>query len=275
MKTFKKFFAVTLLLFTATVQFANAQSLESQMRSFFSYKNNMAYKLVSKLAHPMNTFRTGNCEMYGNYVYVTINATEKSDNYTIKLKIRKNGPAFDSIEVLEDNDWWDAFDGVDAWKNIGIEFWRSFDPETVSSIEQKYGLITNMNSKQMCLAGLTALLWKYPYGSSVTAPNEISGNKTLKLYGYVGNYPITMSITFRKTYVEGSYYYDRQGPNKVLKLLGNTPDGGGMMLLNETDEYGKNTGRFLGTYSNGVYQGQFHTQQGKQFHFRISTRQNR
>ena len=43
----------------------------------------------------------------------------------------------------------------------------------------------------------------------------------------------------------------------------------GLMLLYETDENGNDTGRFLGSYSGGVYQGQF-TTQGRKMPFRLS-----
>ena len=264
MKSFLRFGATIVFLFYIGIQGVSAQSMEQ----FFSYKSNEAYWWLSKFAHPMNIFRSGYWEMYGDNVYVTIN----SNKYTSRFRIHKNGAVFDSIETLEDTDWATAFHASDIAKDILLSFWRDYSSDTVEKIERIFGNLDNIGSKQMCLAVLTALFWKCPSNPSVSSSNSFSGNKLVKLYGYVGDYPITMSITFKRTYVEGSYYYNRKGPDNVLSLLGTVPTSEGLMLLNETDEFGQNTGRFIGTYSNGVFQGRFHTQRGRDYPFRVYIR---
>lgn len=42
------------------------------------------------------------------------------------------------------------------------------------------------------------------------------------------------------------------------------------MDIYETDENGRQTGHFKGYYSNGEYQGEFVTMQGKSMQFRVS-----
>ena len=64
------------------------------------------------------------------------------------------------------------------------------------------------------------------------------------------------------------YYYNKQGPDNVLTLSGVFDNG--EMDIYETDENGRQTGHFKGYYSNGEYQGEFVTMQGKSMQFRVS-----
>ena len=263
MKRISFYFALILLL-SSNLHCATAQNLESQMRAFFSFNNNQAYWWLSKFAHPMNTFRSGYCEMTGNYVDVTI----KSIKHTTRIRLHKNGAIFDSIETLADTDWAEAFVASNVGKDLLISFWRDYSSDTVNRIENIFGNLNNIDSKQMCLAVLSVLLWKYPSNSSVSSSNNANGRYNINLSGRIDKYPITMSLIINGQYVKGSYYYHSQGSNKVLKLSGVIEDGA--MILYETDEYGLNTGHFQGFYSDGVYEGLFISEQGKKYQFRVS-----
>ena len=98
--------------------------------------------------------------------------------------------------------------------------------------------------------------------------SEQNVQKNTTLYGTVDKYPITMSLNIDGSVVKGTYYYNKQGPDKVLTLSGVLNNG--EMDIYEADENGRQTGYFRGYYSNGVYQGEFITQQGKSMSFRVS-----
>lgn len=169
MKVLKSLFFVVLLLFTTSFQFVNAQSsLSSQMNDFFCYNDNQAYKVISWFAHPMNKFSSGSCEVYGENIYITINSIK----YCLNIKLHKNGSRFDHLEIIDDNDWWTAFKATNGWKNIALDFWRGYETSTLRYIENLCGSLNNLNCEQMCLAVLTALLWKYP--SSQSSPPTTS-----------------------------------------------------------------------------------------------------
>lgn len=89
------------------------------------------------------------------------------------------------------------------------------------------------------------------------------------LSGSVGKYPITMQLTFEGSVVEGHYYYDKQGPDKVLKLEG-VYNNDNHLFLYEYDENGDKSGSFNGTFVNGIFDGEFVTAEGKSFNFHVS-----
>lgn len=105
-------------------------------------------------------------------------------------------------------------------------------------------------------------------GTSEIQVSEQNVQKSITLYGSVDKYPITMSLNIDGSVVKGTYYYNKQGPDKVLTLSGVLNNG--EMDIYEADENGRQTGHFHGYYSNGVYQGEFVTQQGKRMSFRVS-----
>lgn len=92
--------------------------------------------------------------------------------------------------------------------------------------------------------------------------------QSMTLYGAVDKYPITMSLYIDGSVVKGTYYYNKQGPDKVLTLSGVLNNG--EMDIYEEDENSRQTGHFHGYYSNGVFQGEFITQEGKRMSFRVS-----
>ncbi len=264
MKKVKQNVALIFLIFFVSAQFTNAQSTESQMRGFFSYKNDQAYWWLSKFAHPMNIFQSGSCEIYGNYVYVTINST----NNSARFKIHINGSIFDSIETESDTDFIKAFFATDVAKDILLEFWRGYSYSTIGKIENIFGKLDFIKSEHMCLAVLTALYWNYPKDASSSNSDDIVRYQPQTFRGCVGDYPITMSITFKKNYVEGTYYYNRMGPENKLTLLGTYEKG--LMFLGETNEEGQRTGSFVGSFYDGVFRGKFTTSQGKEYPFIVS-----
>jgi TPR repeat protein len=104
-----------------------------------------------------------------------------------------------------------------------------------------------------------------------TAEEESSEyDSSIQMYGFIDEYPITMSLKIDGSVVKGSYYYDKQGPDKVLTLSGVYKDG--ELDIYESDKDGMQTGHFRGQYSNKVYYGEFTTQQGKVYSFRVSER---
>lgn len=92
-------------------------------------------------------------------------------------------------------------------------------------------------------------------------------DKKLNLYGKIDQYPIVMKLTISGNKVKGSYYYESQGPDKVLNLSGIYDDG--EMDLYETDEDGRQTGHFKGYIDDGEFSGNFTTMQGTKLSFRL------
>jgi hypothetical protein len=93
-------------------------------------------------------------------------------------------------------------------------------------------------------------------------------SNTVKLYGAVDKYPITMQLSIYDSVVSGTYYYNKQGPDNVLKLSGNLR--GDELELFESDENGNQTGHFKGIFSNGEYYGEFVTAAGNAMQFRLN-----
>lgn len=120
----------------------------------------------------------------------------------------------------------------------------------------------------LIVGGKSLLQSKSNDGPSEIQMSEQTMQKAITLYGTVDKYPITMSLNIDGSVVKGTYYYNKQGPDKFLTLSGvlNNAE----MDIYEADENGRQTGHFCGYYSNGVYQGEFITQQGKSMSFRVS-----
>lgn len=165
MKQLKKIFTLTLLLFTINIHFTSAQSLESRMRGFFSYNNNAAYEMVSKLVHFTNTFNSGSLYMSGNNIYVTINSTGYFGGgpYNTKVIIHKDGSRFDSIDLISDDDIC-AFCAAKLAKAFFNSAFRDDHYELISWAEEMYGRrLYDMSAQEIGLALLSVMLWEYPY----------------------------------------------------------------------------------------------------------------
>ena len=91
----------------------------------------------------------------------------------------------------------------------------------------------------------------------------------LSLSGSVDKYPITMQLNIEGSTVKGHYYYDKQGPDKVLTLEGvrNTDN---RLYLDEFDENGEKSGFFKGALVNGNFEGEFVTAKGESLYFHVS-----
>jgi hypothetical protein len=94
----------------------------------------------------------------------------------------------------------------------------------------------------------------------------LTGNK--KFHGNVDKYPITMELQIEGEKVKGSLYYDKYGPENILILSGSLNKN--EIELNESEKNGKPTGHFRGNYSNGVFQGEYTTSNGKSMSFAVS-----
>ena len=102
--------------------------------------------------------------------------------------------------------------------------------------------------------------------SSISDNFEIDG--THDMHGSVDKYPITMHLEIDGSIIKGAYYYDKQGSDAKLKLSGTNDDG--ILDINETDADGTPTGHFRGKFANGIFSGQFVTNQGKKMPFMVS-----
>lgn len=93
-------------------------------------------------------------------------------------------------------------------------------------------------------------------------------SQSMTLHGSVDKYPITMQLNINGSVVKGSYYYNKKGPDALLTLSGVLDNG--EMDIYESDENGRQTGHFHGYFSNGNYEGEFVTIEGKSMTFRVS-----
>ena len=163
MKTLGKVLAVIALLFTASVLTANAQSMESQWRNFFSSSNNLPYRTICRLAHPSNTFDSGSLYMEGNKIIVTIYSHDSDGRYTLKVRLHATDGYFDSIVKISDNDFPPAWWASDIMKVVLNELFTNVSIDLIARLEEFYGQrLRDMDAKEMTLAALTILLFKYP-----------------------------------------------------------------------------------------------------------------
>lgn len=120
----------------------------------------------------------------------------------------------------------------------------------------------------LCVGGWFAYQKFYQSEDVEIVEEQVVTHHSTTLYGTVDKYPITMSLNIDGSVVKGTYYYNKQGPDNVLTLSGVM--NGSEMDIYESDENGRQTGHFKGHYSNGEYQGEFITMQGKSMYFRVT-----
>ena len=120
----------------------------------------------------------------------------------------------------------------------------------------------------ICVGGWFAYQKFYLSKDAEMVEEQVVAHHSVTLYGTVDKYPITMSLNIDGSVVKGTYYYNKQGPDKVLTLSGVM--NGSEMDIYESDENGRQTGHFKGHYSHGEYQGEFITMQGKSMYFRVT-----
>ena len=96
---------------------------------------------------------------------------------------------------------------------------------------------------------------------------EVVQQQRVRLHGAVDTYPVYMKLTIEGNKVNGSYYYESQGPGKVLMLKGIYENS--ELELFEANEDGQQTGHFVGQLKKGIFIGDFYNAQGKSMHFRL------
>lgn len=119
------------------------------------------------------------------------------------------------------------------------------EEESTSIIDQINNTITE--SSEISLEALADdVINKVQTSSTISNDTQPeTANSTFIYSGTIdGKYPITMTITTQNNIVTGSYYYDKNGPDKTLRIEGNAT-GTMPYKLNEFNNDGKNTGIFL------------------------------
>ena len=112
---------------------------------------------------------------------------------------------------------------------------------------------TDSEMKQVILSALERISPRHDDESNYQ-PNSAS----TYFKGVIGSFPITMFIKVTNAgKAQGWYYYNSKGSNKKLFLSGLYNEEG-EIVMNEFDENGINTGKFVGQYENGVYKGNFY-----------------
>lgn len=103
--------------------------------------------------------------------------------------------------------------------------------------------------------------------SDIDDTEAIVEQKKYRLHGAVDKYPIYMKLTIEGNVATGSYYYESQGPDKVLNLKGIYDNS--KLELFETDKNGQQTGHFSGQLKRGIFIGDFYNSRGNSMHFRL------
>lgn len=149
--------------------------------------------------------------------------------------------------------------------------------EEISSTPPPFVQKTSSNSSS-CLIGVFVSLLLicgiafsfFILGNTTKENTEVVSSCSYNLYGYVGQYPVTMQIQISGSAISGSYYYDSQGPNKRLILSGSNNNGEIHLIENTTE--GMHTGDFRGKLFNGEFTGNFINYQGKEMAFSLVSR---
>lgn len=103
--------------------------------------------------------------------------------------------------------------------------------------------------------------------AGIDITEEVVQKKKVRLSGNVATYPVCMKLTIEGNVVTGTYYYESQGPDKVLNLKGVYEDS--KLELYETNAEGQQTGRFKGQLKRSIFIGDFYNSQGRSMHFRL------
>ena len=110
---------------------------------------------------------------------------------------------------------------------------------------------TSSETKQAIMTTLEKI--SPQYDSSYASTNNASSYFT----GSIGPYPITFFLKISNDgNAQGWYYYNSRGPGGKFALTGYYDEG--KIVLNEYTKNGNNTGKFDGSYNNGVYSGTFY-----------------
>ncbi len=93
-------------------------------------------------------------------------------------------------------------------------------------------------------------------------------NGTVNLKGAIDKYPITMQLAFDGNVINGTYFYNSQGANALLHIVGIKD--GNKLDLTETNEQGQPTGHFVGVFDDDEFKGQFVNYKGEKMNFIVS-----
>lgn len=127
-----------------------------------------------------------------------------------------------------------------------------------------YKYATNSDAKQMVREAMHKI-------SPPTTNSSYDSIITAYFRGAVGQYPVVMNLRLSRDNerVAGWYYYESKGPNNNLRLLG--VRSGGQIVLDEYDSSGNQTGKFNGSYDDGVYSGSYYSYtNSRSFNFRLN-----
>ena len=99
MKRTVNYLAVSVVVFTMSVQSASALTTES--RTLSTYNENYC-KWVSHLEHQTDVFRSSSVEKQGDYVDVVLFQKKDAMGNGTKFRFHLNGGKFDNLEIVGD-----------------------------------------------------------------------------------------------------------------------------------------------------------------------------
>lgn len=172
----------------------------------------------------------------------------------------------DEIQVLEDaGDWFKILlnDNETAYIKKTLCSGINYNQTSLQTNKEKEEISHHENTDDNTIENRESINEQVVNEEIQSADSNI-----IKLYGAVDKYPITMQLSIDGSVVKGTYYYNKQGPDRILKLYGSL--NGLEMELFESDENGNQTGHFKGNFSDGEYYGEFVNIKGKSMPFRVS-----
>lgn len=155
----KRVLAIVCLVISLGVLQGYCKSYES----FFSSNNEYPYRTILRFAHPTNTYLSGYCYEYDNYVKVSIWSKDgnKKHNTIIKLYTGDYG-IFTSLHVVECTDSWPCFLAASIGKGIAQEILRDFQSDTIEFLERLYGKrVRDMDVEEICTLYLSLMYLSY------------------------------------------------------------------------------------------------------------------
>lgn len=88
---------------------------ESFGQSLSEYLREQGSQLMGFFAHPTNTFKSANFNIYSDNIWMNIHY---EDGYYTELRLGRTGNFFTSISVIEDNDFVRPFIAIEASKDL-------------------------------------------------------------------------------------------------------------------------------------------------------------
>lgn len=138
---------VALIIAVAISSFCFAQNMES----YFKYEG---VRTLAFMAHPTNTFKTGQYNVYNNKVWVKI---YYENNYVTELEVYRSGDVFTGIRIIRDNDWAYPFTGIALIKDLVIELAKEAEDQRALSIMEKAlnKTLEYMDGEDLAITALT------------------------------------------------------------------------------------------------------------------------